>query len=284
MRFWIGLFLFCATSVLVSAPAAAWAQPESSALIHHPWGRFAPGAWKLVRVVTETLDEKGKVASASTTETKTTLLAVDDQGVTLRVEVTVDVAGKRFDNEPQVVKQGFHGELPNHTVEVKEAGHTSLTIGQRKIPCEVRQVRMSQGNHQTVTKVFSSELVAPHVLRRESVTTDVKNDVKLSETVMEVLALDMPWKVLAEIKSSAYTRTVSTHSGGTTTTFAVTSDDVPGAVVCHSSKELDPNGRVVRRSALELVDYGLESSSERMGLFQRLRQKKRWTPASRFSQ
>jgi hypothetical protein len=33
-------------------------------------------------------------------------------------------------------------------------------------------------------------------------------------------------------------------------------DDVPGEVVSQSSKRLDPQGRVVRRSTLELVSYG----------------------------
>jgi hypothetical protein len=267
-----------------AGPATVHAQTtDDVAAANHPWGRFAPGAWKRVRVVTETLDEDAEVASTSVTETKTTLVKVGEESVTLRVEVAVDVAGKRFDNDPQIVKQGFHGELPDRQVKMKEVGHTSLTIGQRKISCDVRQIQMTSDNVRTTTKICTSDQTSPQVLRRETVTNDLKNDVKVSETVMEVLALDMPWKVLAEIKSAAYTRTVSTDSGRTTTTFAVTVEEIPGAVVCHSSKELDANGRVVRRSTLELVDYGLKAESGRMGLFHRLRQK-RWSPASRLAQ
>ena len=77
----------------------------------HPWGRFAARAWKLVRVVTETLDERGQVVSTSTADTRTTLVGLDDDGVTLEVQACVEVAGKRFQAEPQTVKQGFHGEL-----------------------------------------------------------------------------------------------------------------------------------------------------------------------------
>jgi hypothetical protein len=33
---------------------------------------------------------------------------------------------------------------------------------------------------------------------------------------------------------------------------------VPGGIVAHSSKELDADGHLIRRSTLEVVDYGLE--------------------------
>ena len=76
----------------------------------HPWGCCQPGTWKLVRVVTETLDEGGRVIGSSTTETKTTLVAADRDGITLEIQASMEVAGKRFQAEPQTVKQGFHGE------------------------------------------------------------------------------------------------------------------------------------------------------------------------------
>ncbi len=78
---------------------------------HHSWARFQPGAWKLVRVVTESLDDSGRVISVNVTETKTSLLRVDADCVVLEVEVGVEVAGKQFDGQPQCLKQGFHGEL-----------------------------------------------------------------------------------------------------------------------------------------------------------------------------
>ena len=76
---------------------------------HHAWGRFTPGAWTKVRKWMEELDEKGNVKSASTTETKTTLMGVDESGCTLQLEVTVEVAGKRFEAQPRQVRVEFDG-------------------------------------------------------------------------------------------------------------------------------------------------------------------------------
>ena len=88
---------------------------------HHPWARFEPGAWKRVRVVTETLDEQGTVTSTSTTETKTSLVRVEQNAVDLEVEVSVEVAGKRFEGQPQCIRQGFNGEVVGPDMKIKSS-------------------------------------------------------------------------------------------------------------------------------------------------------------------
>ena len=103
----------------------------------HPWGRFDPGAWKLVRVVTETLNERGQVVSTSTADTRTTLVDLDDDGVTLEVQACVEVAGKRFQAEPQTVKQGFHGELAVPNLKLSDPVDGQVVIEDRKIACKV---------------------------------------------------------------------------------------------------------------------------------------------------
>ena len=60
----------------------------------HPWGRFDPGDWKTVRVITETLNEQGQVVSTTTTDTKTTLVDRDHDGVTLEIQACMEVAGR----------------------------------------------------------------------------------------------------------------------------------------------------------------------------------------------
>ena len=71
----------------------------------HPWGRFHKGAWKRYRVVTESLDDNGQVVNTSVTETKTSLEDVGTDSVTLRVEATMEIAGKRLPAEPKTVRQ-----------------------------------------------------------------------------------------------------------------------------------------------------------------------------------
>ena len=61
--------------------------------------------------MTETLDEHGQVVSTNSADTTTTLVDIDNDGVTLEIQTCMEVAGKRFQAEPQTVKQGFHGEL-----------------------------------------------------------------------------------------------------------------------------------------------------------------------------
>ena len=245
--------------------------PPTSTQRLHPWGCFAPGAWKLVHVVTETLDQDGAVQSTTTTETKTTLEALDDDGVALLIQGIVEMAGKRLEAEPRCVQQSFRGQRAGAGAKVKDLGTANLTIQGREIACRVEQVEETAAAARTVTKIYFSDTVAPHVLKRESVTTDPEGRKRLNETTVTVVAVDLPWRVLAEIKSTALVHAVCRHAKGMTETWAITSSDVPGGVIQHASKELAENGRLVRRSTLELVDYGREPDTKRNGLFRRLR-------------
>jgi hypothetical protein len=235
---------------------------------HDPWGHFEPGAWKRVRVVTEQLDDKGLV---SVTDKTTTLLNVEADGVTLEDEVVHEVAATRYPREPETIKLGFHGALLAEGLKVSDAGEGQVVIEDRKIPCSIIQLEVAGPVSKSVTKVYYSPEVAPYVLRRESVTTDLEGNNSRSETITEVVALDMPCKVLAETKNAVYVKTVVNHPKGTTTTWSASSPEVPGGVIWSSTKELDKSGRMIRRSTLELVDYGLELEPERDKLFERQR-------------
>ena len=85
---------------------------------------------------------------------------------------------------------------------------------------------------------------------------------------MDVVALNMPWKVLEEMKNVASVKTVQKHGKGSVTTLSMTSPDVPGGVVYHTSKEINAAGRLTRRSVLELKSFGLQAEEDR-GVFGR---------------
>ena len=237
---------------------------------HNSWARFQSGAWKLVRVTTETLDEGGHVTATSITETRTSLTRVESDCVVLEVEVGVEIAGKQFDGLPQCVKQGFHGELAGGEAKFHPSAEAEVTIEDRKIPCRSQQIEISGSSSRTAMNLCYSDSVAPCILRRESKTTDTANNV-VSDTLSEVVALDMPQRVLAEIKNTACIKTVQKNAKGTVTTIAMSSPDVPGGVVYQTSKELDAAGRLVRRSTLDLLSYGTRPEKERVGLFGRKR-------------
>lgn len=248
---------------------ACQAETASGLRQRHPWGRFEPGAWKLVRVVTETLDEYGTVVSTSTAETKTTLKEVGDNSVTLLVEVVAEIGGRRLDAEPQTIKQGLHGELPGQVVNVSDGGPAKVAIEGREYPCRVEESESTCGNAKTVARTYYSATTAPYALKMESVTTDLQSGVKVCETEWEVSNLSIPSRILKEVRTAARVRTIYKHAKGSTTTLAVTSPEVPGGIVCHNARELDGNGRLVRRSTLELVAYGTDPEEGRSGFWRR---------------
>ncbi|MDZ7617218.1 MAG: hypothetical protein U1E05_09450 [Patescibacteria group bacterium] len=261
----VGLLIWC---------PACFAWEFETCRQQHPWGEFEPGAWKLVRVLTETLDETGLVIGTTTAETRTTLMQADQRGITLQVATTVEVAGKRFEAEPQTLDQGYWGQMDAHALLPGKTSSARLTVGEQSIACQVQEFTLSGPGTRTVSKVFFSDTVKPHVLKRENVTTTLDGSETLGETTTEVIALDLPFRVLSEIQASAHVRSINRYPKGAVFTLAVVSDSVPGGVVSHWSKELDRSGRVVRRSTLELLDYGLEGEPARPGFFGRTRPRK----------
>jgi hypothetical protein len=223
-----------------------------------------------VRVATEAFDADGKVTSVSVTEIKTTLTDADPEGYTLAVETTVEVAGKRIVSPPQVVSQCYSGAGRGQAVETRSLGSGRVTIDGADYPCEVRQIEVTGDVTRTVSRVHYCTRTVPYVLERESDSVDLASGAVTSRTTMQVVALEMPHKVLDQTQATTHFKSTSRHDRGTTVTVSVSSQDVPGGVVSQTTKELDPDGRLVRRSTLELVDYGAIHVEDREGRRPRL--------------
>jgi hypothetical protein len=249
----------------IIAPAAtivapAFAEDLAFPASHHPWGRFPAGSWKLVRTTLESLDEKGHVASVTTTETRSTLVSKDDASYTLLTDAKVDVASRRITATPQTVKHGYYGEAPGQSLGIKRVGETSLTIDGRSIPCEIRQVVLNGDNGKQISNVFYTDQLTPFVLRRETSVESAAEE-KQNSSLVEVVALDLPQRIRGELKPASYIKTTQKLPRGSKVTLEVHCDDVPGGVAAHWASELDTAGRVVRRSTLELLDYGLPAAA-----------------------
>lgn len=254
------------SAVSLALCAQAFAADRGITREEDPWGRFEAGAWKIVQVTTETITE-GRTVS-STTETRSTLQRVDDQAVTLLVEVAVEMHGRRFNPQPQTIVQGFHGEPLGDAVQSEDLGLGEVSIQGRTIACRVQEVTTTETSGRTVTKIYHSPEIAPYILRRESVKSDAAGAV-IGQTTMEVVAIDVPCSVLGEVLRTAQIRSVQRHAAGTTIRTAVLSIDIPGGVVCQTVEELDTNQQRVRRSRLQLVDYGKAAEDRPDGLFKR---------------
>lgn len=259
MAYLYRVFMLPVVLTFVFAANSTYAANTAIPSQHHSWGRFKPGSWKTVRVRTENLDAFGNVASTSITETTATLTEIDETGYTLRIEVIVEVAGRQYVSEPKTTRVGYSGEKDGQSVSLKSMGSEEFVVSERKIPCEVREVVINGGDTKRVTQLHYSSRLAPHVLRRTTIASNVEDGRTDYSSEVETLAIDMPYQVLTEMKSTSFNQTVVEHAGGKSMTLEIHCMDVPGGVVSHTSKELDKSGAVVRRSTLELVDYYVDT-------------------------
>ena len=214
----------------------------------------------MVRVVTETFEEAGTLTS--TTETKTSLEEIHEDGVTLLITMTIGLKGKQLDNPAQSVKEAFHGGLASHKAVVKNLGDAVVNIQGRGIHCKIEQVEVSTPTGKTTTKIYYSDSVEPYVMRRESVKTDPDGETVISETTVEVTEFNVPCGIFPGLSRVTHVKATHKHAGGTTEKLSRVSTAVPGGIVWQTSKELDENGHLVSRSTLDLVDWGLRPETK----------------------
>ncbi len=238
-------------AVTVAEPALP---PEA-----HPWGRFPVDSWKLVRVTAETLDATGKVVSTSITETKSTLVEANDTDYALRVEVTVVIGAKRIAHQPQISRHSYWGELAAPTAGARKISSSELELNGRKIACEIRQVVSEQAGQKRQSVVHYAANQFPYVLKRESSVTPAEG--KPTTTTVEVVASNLPQRVLGTLRPVAYVRTNRQTDKSSSITMEIQSSEVPGGVITHAAHERDAAAAIVRRSTLELVEYGVGSES-----------------------
>ena len=245
-----------AWAAVLTALGVAAAQEPNPLAVQHPWARFPAGSWKSVRVTSETLDDKGTVAAVLLTETKTTLLSVDRDGYSLRIESFVEIAGKRFASLPQIVKHGFYGETAGQPVTVKKLGDVEVTIDGQSVKSELRQASYEADGQRRVSTIHYSSTVPPYQLKRETTTEGLPED-QANLTTVDTIALNLPQRVLGGIQAGAVVKTTRSSPQGTKVTLEVHCENVPGGVVSHSASETDASGRTTRRSTLELIDYAI---------------------------
>ena len=248
-------------ALFVCLPVAAGAEEPSDELLlkNTGWGRFKPGAWQHVRVIVETLDPKGIITNTTSSDRITTLVTVAPQSVTLELDITAEVAGKRLDAPLQLVTQGCHGEPSGQTTEVRDLEPTSSTIEGRKITCRVREFQIADKDQKRRVLVYYNRDVAPVVLRRQCEARSQDGARQTVQSELEVVSLNTPYKVLKQMMPASVIRTVQKTDSTSITTQAVLVSDVPGGIVSSTSQELDAEGKLVRRTTLELVGWGAQS-------------------------
>jgi len=168
----------------------------------------------------------------------------------------VEVSGKRFPTQSQIVKHGYWGEVAGQPTTAKSLGPGELFVNGRKFATEIRQIEVDGDESDVESIIHYSAGQPPYQLRRETKTVHA-SDSKSSTTTVEIIGLNLPQRVLGEVKPAAGVKTVKKHAKGMGVTLEMHCDDVPGGVVSHTAAEHNLEGDVSRRSVLQLVDYSI---------------------------
>ncbi len=265
--------------------AFVWLHSAAAAEItmqYHPWGRFDPGAWCVKRTITESVDENGKTVSTTTTETYTQLVAKDASRGTVKLseQSTLEVGGKEFDAPAQTVSQGLHGETLGRELEAKDLGSQVTVVAGKTIPCQVRSYRVVDKDQEKDVEVFYATGREPQIVRRITVTKVGPEKEAKYTSDFKVVSLQTPRRILDRRLMAADVKVVSKNGNSSTVTTAVYSEEVPGGATSSEAEEYDSDGRLIRRSKMELVNYGY-SAPDQTEPFRNRRQYRRWVRRGR---
>lgn len=261
---WLPFFLSLAWASLTTGPFRPaygdTSQASSGFLrrIHHPWGRFEPGAWSIVKETTETYSDQGKLVVE--TEVKTTLLSIDVEGVTLRIEPKILAGGKPMPAAVRTVRQGFHGEPLDQMVRVLEDKEATVDFLGRPLACRVQRLEIQGVSTRSEAIVYYGS-VPPYIYRREVRTIKLEDNSEVNSQVWEVVARSC--RLLALIQDTYQVKITHKSQQGVRITLATISPEVPGAVITQTTMEFNPAGQLARKTSSELLEYGYELKSPR---------------------
>lgn len=223
----------------------------------HPWGRFAPGAWRTLRTTTESFDPAGKFLGRSESVVTETLVGVSDGAYTIESITVLEIGGKQLRGAGERITKLLLTDETTPVVATEVLAPVELTIEDRVISCQRWQLVLGEGDQQRVATLFYNPDVAPFILRREIVHAEGSDSVFAATT--HVSRVDVP-VVLAgeseEIVPGEYQAYVSLSGTLRVDRTDVTSRVVPGGLISATTTERDASGRRVRWSTCELVDYG----------------------------
>lgn len=274
---WIGFAPVFIVLVWLNSGAA-----DDISMKRHAWGRFEPGAWCVTRTVTESIDEDGKTVGTTTTETYTQLVAVDTRRgiVNLSEQSTLEVGGKEFDVPAQTVSQGLHGETIGRELQVKDLGSQVTVVAGKTIPCHVRSYRVVDKDQEKEVEVYYAAGREPQIVRRVTVAKVGPDKETKYTSDFKVVSLQSPRSILDRSLMAADVKVVLKNGKSSMVTNAVYSKDVPGGATSYEAEEFDNDGRLIRRSSMELVDYGY-SEPDQTDSFRNRRQYRRWVRRGR---
>lgn len=243
----IGVCLIVCATLVCAQQVPGVPDPAS-----HSWARFGPRAWKVVRVKTDSFDDRGQVERTSTRTTRMQVTRVTRRSYSLCVSSTADVSGNHIMPEPQTVTQ----DLDQNVILSQTLKSETLTIGNREYIANVVRVVTQNGNVVRTSTIYYSHHAVPEVLKRKTISTNAQTHDIISETTVDVTEVDHRREILGELLSTWTVSIVFKQGGAVTITREEHCEDVPGELVSRETEKRDSSGRIQVRDELELVGYG----------------------------
>ncbi|MEX2170624.1 MAG: hypothetical protein WD851_15015 [Pirellulales bacterium] len=238
---------------------------------HHCWCHLEPGAWRTLRVTTETFDPGGQSLGVSVTSETETLSDVQDGHYALQSKSVVEIGGKKLSGPDRVHQLQLLTDTADEAVRAVPQPPAQINLDGRAIPCSVWRLTVRRSERQLVHEVYYNDAIWPFVLRREVVETSTQDSTNpLSTTRESVVRSNVPVALDEKIVSGAHLHSVTETPAGRTERLEVHSASVPGGLVSRSTTEWDAQGHRIRWGTTELVEFG-EAEKERRPLRRLLR-------------
>lgn len=270
-----------APMLLPAAEPATTPAPESAAAAsvhlpreHHCWCHLEPGAWRTLRVTTETFEPSGVSLGVVVTSETETLSDVQDENYALRSSSVVEVGGKSLSGPDREHHLQLLTDTADEQVDAVAQPPAQINLDGRSVPCEVWRLTVKRNDRVVAHEVFYSDQVWPFVLRREVTETSTQDPSNsLSTTHESVVRSQVPVTLDGKIVTGAHLQRITESPAGRTERIEVHSDAVPGGLVSRATTEWDAQGNRIRWSTTELADFGTVGKEERP--FRRLRRRVR---------
>ncbi len=225
---------------------------------HHPWARFAPGAWREVEITTETFDEQGELVNRSVTTQQEILKSVSGDRYTLDVQATVDLVGKRIVGAWITRVLHLPTDRAGEIVETVPLDDASIHVGGREIECQTWKVVYRDDARTLIDRIRYTPGHFPFVLDRTTLPGNgADNSPQTAIQVVSAVALDIPYTIDDQVIRSSCVQTKRQGDKGSTNRIAFIAAEVPGGELVARTSDFDLQGTLTRWSTQELLRYGL---------------------------
>lgn len=246
--------------LLIGGIVFEWSHaPCAAARKDGSWSRYRQGTWIRTETTTKDIDANGRVSQERSRSVRTVMDYKDATQCRLTDRTETEVEGFRIQADPRTYSS------PVQTVaEIVRLNEGSLAEGvldfqTRTVDCKIRRESFVDGDRELIRIEYFNADVYPYILRREirqpASGTEPEKVLKKSE----VLEVDIPEQMFGDTCLCVLVRTTEIHDDGSTVVLETTCPKVPGELVRRSEVKRDSNGRVVRQSATELVEFGWDA-------------------------